>query len=519
MPTFAEYDRYDALGLANLVKTRQLTPSDLVEEAIRRIDVLNPRINAVVTTMYEQARATAKGALPDGPFTGVPFLLKDLISTYAGVPTSGGNRVLRQIPTAHDSELVRRFKAAGVVVVGKSNTPEFGLTPYTESDTLGATRNPWDLERSPGGSSGGSAAAVAAGMVPMASGGDGGGSIRIPASCCGVFGLKPSRGRMPTGPDEGEIWHGYTIEHVITRSVRDSAAMLDAVGGADVGAPYGAPPAGSFLRDVTTAPDRLRIAFTTRPLWGHTTHEDCEAGLRSTADLLRQLGHEAIEAAPTVDGESCAIAYLTIIAAEIRADVETAARAGARKVKSSDFEAATYAVALLGRALRASDYANASRLLQATSREVGRFFQEYDVLLTPTLSQPPIAIGELRPTGTELATLKAIGRLNLGWLLGALGVIKPLAAKTFDFMPYTPLFNVTGQPAMSVPLYWNGAGLPIGMQFVGRFGDESTLFRLAGQLERAQPWFDRRPAAFAENVPDRLRLDDSRPSATPIELQ
>jgi amidase len=304
--------------------------------------------------------------------------------------------------------------------------------------------------------------------------------------------MKPSRGRTPTGPDIGEIWRGFGIEHVITRSVRDSAAMLDAVGGTDLGAPYVAPPAGSFLHDVTAAPGRLRIAFTTHPFWGHTTHEDCEAGLRFAVDLLRQLGHETIEAMPAVDGESCAVAFLTIVAAEARVDIELAARAAARKVSPSDFDASTYAVGLLGRALRASDYASASRLLQATSREVARFFQQYDVLLTPTLSRPPVRLGELQPKGSELATLKAIGRLNLGWLLGALGVIKPLAAKTFDFMPYTPLFNVTGQPAMSIPLYWNRAGLPIGMQFVGRFGDEATLFRLAGQLERAQPWFDRR---------------------------
>jgi amidase len=386
------------------------------------------------------------------------------------------------------------------VVVGKSNTPEFGLTPFTESHALGAARNPWDLERTPGGSSGGSAAAVAAGLVPMASGGDGGGSIRIPASCCGVFGLKPTRGRLPTGPYDGEIWRGFHVEHVITRSVRDSAAMLDAVSGADVGAPYSAPPAGSFLRDVTTAPDRLRIAFTARPLWGHITHSDCEAGLRFVVELLRQLGHEPIEAVPPGDGEACPVAFLTILAAETRVDVELAARAGGRAVSASDFEPSTYAAALLGRSMRASDYANASRLLQATSRQVARFFQDYDVLVTPTLSRPPIPLGELRPVGTELAFLKAVGRLNLGWLLSALGVAKSLAAKAFDFIPYTPLFNVTGQPAMSMPLYWNEAGLPIGMQFVGRFGDEETLFRLAGQLERAQPWFDRRPRGLAANV-------------------
>lgn len=496
MTTFAEYHKYDGLGLAELVRAKEVTAGELVEEAIRRIEAHNPKINAVVCKMYDDARATAKGGLSGGPFTGVPFLLKDLISTYAGVPTSSGNRVLRHIPAARDSELVRRFKAAGVVIVGKTNTPEFGLTPYTESETLGTARNPWNLSRTPGGSSGGSAAAVAAGMVPLASGGDGGGSIRVPASCCGLFGLKPTRGRTPTGPDVGEIWHGLVIEHVITRSVRDSAAMLDAVSGADVGAPYAAPPAGCFLRDVTTEPGRLRIAFTAHPFWGRTTHEDCEAGLRSTVDLLRQLGHETIEAAPRVDGQACAVAFLTIVAAETRVDVELAARAATRKPSSSDFEAGTYAIGLLGRALRASDYASASRLLQATSREVARFFQQHDVLLTPTLSQPPIPIGALQPKGVELATLKVVSRLNLAWLLGALGIIEPLAAKTFDFVPYTPLFNVTGQPAMSLPLHWNRAGLPIGMQFVGRFGDEATLFRLAGQLERAQSWFDRWPIDF-----------------------
>jgi len=494
---FPEFHKYDGLGLAELVRSKEVTASELVEEAISRIESLNPRINAVVQKMYDQARSAAKVDLPDGPFRGVPFLLKDLISTVAGVPTGSGNRLLMKIPATHDSEIVRRYKMAGAIIVGKTNTPEFGLVPYTEPEALGPTRNPWDLNRTPGGSSGGSAAAVAARMVPMAGGGDGGGSIRIPASCCGLFGLKPTRGRTPTGPDIGEAWRGFTIEHVITRSVRDSAAMLDAIAGPDVGAPYYVPsPARPFLHEVTMEPGYLRIAFTAQPLFGRAVHDDCREGLEATVALLRQLGHEVIEAAPRIDGEACAIAFLAIVVAEARADVEWAAKLAKRKPRSTDFEGATYALGLLGRSMSASEYANAARFLQTTAREVGRFFEQYDVLLTPTLSQPPVLIGALKPSAAEKAMIKIVGRLNAGWFLNALGVIKPIAAKTFDFMPYTPLFNVTGQPAMSVPLHWNREGLPVGMQFVGRFGDEGTLFRLAGQLERVRPWFDLCPDGF-----------------------
>lgn len=498
MSLFAEFHRYDGLRLAELVRTRQISSIELLDEAIRRVEEHNPRINAVIHRMYDEARTIARGTLPSGPFAGVPFLLKDLSATYAGVPTSNGNRLLRTIPRLHDSEMVHRLKAAGVIIFGKTNAPEFGLYPYTEPEVFGATRNPWDLNRTPGGSSGGSGAAVAARMVPMASGGDGGGSIRIPASCCGVFGFKPTRGRTPTGPDHGEVWRGFALEHVITRSVRDSAAMLDATAGADVGAPYVLPPpARPWLDEVTTAPGRLRIAFTAHPLFGRApAHADCTQGMATTARLLEQLGHELTEAVPEVDSEACAVAFMTIVAAEARADIESAARMAQRKPALADFEAATYALGLLGKAMGASEYANAARLLQLTARSVGRFFERYDVLLTPTLAQPPVAIGALQPTAAERAVLPLIGRLNAGWLLNALGIVKPIAAKTFDFTPYTPLFNVTGQPAMSVPLYWNDVGLPIGMHFVGRFGDEATLFRLAGQLEQAQPWFDRAPAGF-----------------------
>ena len=497
MTVFPEYETFDGLGLAGLVRRGDISPLELIEAAIGRIESRNPRINAVVRKMYDQARAAASRALPAGAFTGVPFLLKDLTSTYEGVPTGSGTRLLQHIPAARDSEIVRRYKAAGVVIAGKTNTPEFGLVPYTEPEVHGPTHNPWDLARTAGGSSGGSAAAVAARMTPLAGGGDGGGSIRVPAACCGVFGLKPSRGRTPTGPDQGEHWRGFACEHVITRSVRDSAAMLDAIAGADVGAPYAAPPqAHPFLDEVTTDPGRLRIAFTSRPLVGQTVHADCVTGLEATARLLEGLGHEVVEAAPQVDREAFSIALLTIIAAEARADIEWAAQEAKRAPAFGHFEATTYGLGLLGKVLRASDYASAARYLQSAARTIGRFFEPYDVLLTPTLSRPPVPTGTLQPSASQLAQIKLVGRLNAGWLLQTMGVFKPLAVQTFDFIPYTPVFNVTGQPAMSVPLCWNDAGLPIGMHFVGRFGDEATLFRLAGQLERARPWTDRVPAGL-----------------------
>ena len=496
MAGFTEYDAHDGLGLAELVRRKEVTPADLLDAAVSRIEAGNPTLNAVVHRMYDEARAALAAGLPEGPFRGVPFLLKDLGSKYGGVPTGSGNRLLRDVPAPRDSEIVRRYKTAGVLILGKTNTPEFGLVPFTEPEVAGPTRNPWDLGRTPGGSSGGSAAAVAARMVPLAGGGDGGGSIRIPASCCGVFGLKPTRGRTPTGPDMGEVWRGFAQEHVLTRSVRDSAAMLDAIAGADVGAPYAAPPqARPFLAETRTEPGRLRVAFTTEPFLGHAVHADCVQGLRDTVRLLGELGHEVVEAAPRIEREPFAVAFLTIVVAEARAEIEWAAGQARRRPAAGDFEPATWGLGLLGRALAASDYANASRVLQLAAREIGGFFERHDVLLTPTLAEPPVPIGSLQPSRGERALLRVIGRLHAGWALRAMGMIRQLAAEVFDFIPYTPVFNVTGQPAMSVPLCWNAAGLPIGMHLVGRFGDEATLFRLAGQLERARPWSARAPAA------------------------
>ena len=498
MSGFAEYREYDGLGLAELVRAGDVSAADLAEEAIARIEARNPRVNAVIRPLFAEARAAAAAPLPAGPFAGVPLLLKDLICTVQGVPTSCGTRILREVPQSADSEMVRRYRAAGFVFAGKTNLPEFGLLPYTEPEAFGPTNNPWDLGRTAGGSSGGSAAAVAAGMVPIASGGDGGGSLRIPASCCGLFGLKPSRARTPTGPAFGELWRGFVQEHALTRSVRDSAAVLDAVAGPDVGAPYWAPPAARpFLGEVTTEPGRLRVAFTAQPLMGHDVHPDCRAGLEATARLLEELGHEVVEAAPPVERESFSLAFVLVLAGETRDAVAAAASAAGRKLSYADFETGTSAMALLGQAYSAGDFAAALNTLQLASRRIAGFFEEYDVLLTPTLAQPPVSTGSLQPTESERRQVALVGRLNAAWLLKLMGVVRPLADKTFDFMPYTAVFNVTGQPAMSVPLHWNAEGLPIGMQFAARFGDEATLFRLAGQLERARPWFDRVPPAFA----------------------
>jgi amidase len=493
MGGFADFARFDGLGLAELARRGEVAPIELVEEAIARIEALNPALNAVVLKLYDSARAAARGTL-SGPFAGVPFLIKDLAVTVAGTPTSEGNRRLSQIVREADNELVARYRRAGLIFVGKTNVPEFGLAPVTESEALGPCRNPWDPTRTCGGSSGGSAAAVAARMAPFAHASDGGGSIRIPASCCGLVGLKPTRGRTPFGPIEGEAWRGFTVSHAVTRSVRDCAALLDATQGADVGAPYEiAPPARPYLEEVAAPPGRLRVAFTVAPLLAESVHGDCVAGVEATAALLAELGHDVVEAAPPLDREPLIDAFMTIIAAETGADIERMAELVGRPLGPGDFEAATYAMGLLGRSWSASDYAGAAGYLQRWGRRIGAFFAGYDILLTPTLAQLPVPLGALKPTPIENAILAAIGRLRAGGLFRASGLAVQLVKKPLSFMPYTPLFNVTGQPAMSLPLYWNAAGLPIGVQFVARMGDEATLFRLAGQLEQARPWFDRAP--------------------------
>ena len=492
----------DSLALAELVRTRQVSPRELVDAAIARIEQLNPTLNAVVHPMFDQARRIADAPLSDpaAPFAGVPFLIKDLLTAYAGEPMASGSKLYAGWRPDHDSEVMRRYRRAGVIVLGKTNTPEFGLTPYTEPKAKGIARNPWNVERTTGGSSGGSAAAVASGMVTMAGGGDGGGSIRIPASCCGIFGFKPSRGRVPTGPDDGEIWGGAVTEGVLTRSVRDSAAMLDAIHGDDTGAPYAAPSrARPFLDEVTSEPSRLRIAFTDAPMLGHEIHADCRAAVRDAARLLESLGHHVEERAPSVDRDAFNQAFITIVCGEVVADLRDAAVRLRRAATRDDVEVATWGLAMIGGSISAGDYASAQRYLQRAARTLAGFFQDYDLLLTPTLGSPPVRHGALQPKPAEERLLKVLGALGAGGLMTRLGAVEQAAAKIFDFMPYPPLFNTSGQPAMSVPLFWNGEGLPVGIQLAGRFGDDATLFRVAGQLERVRPWAERWPGVSATN--------------------
>jgi amidase len=463
----------DALAQADLVRAGDVSPRELVESTIDGIERVNPRLNCVIAPLYEQALAAASAELPDGTFRGVPFLLKDLIATYAGAPMTEGSKLLAGYSPDRDSELVRRLKSSGLVIVAKTNTPEFGILGTTEPKLFGPTRNPWDTSRTAGGSSGGSAAAVAAAIVPMAHANDGGGSIRIPASCCGVFGFKPTRARNPLGPDHGDLISGLVAEHAVTRSVRDSAALLDATAGPDHGDPYWSPPArGPFLAEVQRAPGALRVAFSSDSPTTTPVHHDCVEAVRDAAVLCEELGHRVEEAKPPLNPQLLAEVFDIVWSSGIAASIEGWGRKLSRAVEEGDVEPLTWAVYQRGKEKSAAAYLLAVGELQRMTRSIARFHDDYDLWLTPTVSSPPIPLGQFDSV--------AENRLR-GYERDA------------EFCPFTPLQNFTGQPAMSVPLWWNGDGLPVGVQFAARFGDEATLFRLAGQLERARPWTERRP--------------------------
>lgn len=462
----------DALDQAALVARGEAKPVELVDAAIQRIEALNPQLNAVVTEMFEFAHDAALGALADGPFTGVPYVLKDLAVEYAGVRFTEGSRFLRDNVSTHDQELVVRLKRAGLLVVGKTNTCEFGMRPTCEPVLFGATRNPWDPSRTPGGSSGGSAAAVAAGMVPMGYGNDAGGSIRFPASCCGLFGLKPTRARLPLGPEYGDIFSGLAVEHALTRSVRDSAALLDATAGPDLGDPYVAPaPERPFLEEVAADAGRLRIAFCPGPFGPDGIHADCAAAVHDAAALCESLGHEVSEAIPqALMRAELGEAIGTVYGGAVAWIVDYWVHKLGREPADDELEPLTREYWQAGRAVSAGQYLLAVQELQRASRHVARFLTDYDVWLTPTLAQPPLTIADPDADPADVARREA----------------------AFVATP-TGVANITGNPAMSVPLYRGHDDLPIGVDFLGRFGDEATLLRLASQLEQARPWAHRRP--------------------------
>jgi amidase/6-aminohexanoate-cyclic-dimer hydrolase len=414
-----------------------------------------------------------RAGLPAGPLAGVPYLMKDLYAWQRGARIGNGSRLYDGFVADHDFTLVERYKAAGLVILGRTNTPEFGLNAATEPVANGPTRNPWNLERSSGGSSGGAAAAVAAGMVPAAHGTDGGGSIRIPAANCGLFGLKPNRGRNPAGPDVGEGWSGLACGHALTRSVRDSAALLDATSGPSPGDPYWAPPpARPFLQEVGTKPGKLRIALKKKTLPGTPVHPECVKGVEAAARLCEELGHRVEEAMPDFDFVGLRWAMGVIISANLRNGLDARLDILKRTQKEDDVERITALWAEQGRRHTARDYARALVIVHGVGRRFGEFFRKYDVLLSPTVAEPPLPLGSTDMMSNDLDAYNE---------------------RLFRLIPFTPQFNVSGGPAASIPLYWTPDGLPVGIQFGADFGNEAVLFRLAAQLEQAQPWKDKRP--------------------------
>ncbi|MBA4287167.1 MAG: amidase [Xanthomonadaceae bacterium] len=489
-PVFKEYLQYDATGLAALIAAREVSASEVLDAALARLEAVNPQINAFCTPMIDAARTRAAGPL-SGPFAGVPFLIKDIAQHVKGVPTSAGTGVLKDWCPGVSSEIVLRFERAGLVSFGKTTLPELALKGCTESRLWGPTRNPWKLDRTPGGSSGGAAAAVAAGIVPAASASDGGGSIRIPASYCGLFGLRPGRGRVPPGPTHDEFWEGASSEHALTRTVRDSAGLLDAIHGADQGSPFRiAAPERPYADEVGRDPGRLRIGFSTASPINQPVDPDYVRAVHDTAKLLESLGHHVEEARPAIDGMALARCYLTMYYGQTAAAVDHAcALTGASE---ADFELETRALALFGRSLTAGEYVARRQEWNGFMRALGDFHQRYDLYLVPSAAQAPALIGSQDLPLAEQIGIRAVLKLGLGRQVLKSGLIDRIAGKSLGRVPFTQLSNLTFTPSMSVPLHMDRDGLPIGMQFVAASGGEGLLIRLASQLEAAAPWAGRR---------------------------
>lgn len=490
---FEEYRRLDGLGLAELVGKGEVTASELLELAIARAEAVNPALNAIIIPMYELARERAQSTL-SGPFAGVPFLTKDLYQEFAGVATTYGCKAWKtsgHTATQH-AEITRRWLEAGTVIFGRTNTPEFGAKAITEPEAWGATRNPWHTDHVPGGSSGGSAAAVAAGIVPMAGANDGGGSIRIPAGHCGLFGLKPGRGRTPWGPLGNEVLQGAAINHVLTRSVRDSAAMLDATHGPETGSFYVIqPPERPYLEEVGRDPGRLRIAFSTRSPVGTEVDAEAVAAVENTVRLLRSLGHEVEEGEPPVDGVQLGKDFVMMWFANVATTVDAIkAETGCG---NDGFEADTVVMAEFGRTVRANEYVASVLRWNEYSRQLSDFHQRYHLWLSPTMARPPARVGEVATPAWQQKAASALVKLRLSGAMLKTGIIEEMVRENLQWVPYTQLGNLTGTPGMSVPLHWTAEGLPLGVQFLAPPQGEAMLIRLAAQLEQAQPWADRIP--------------------------
>jgi amidase len=469
---FDEYRKCDAVALAALMAKGEVTAKEILDVAIARAEAINPAINAIVRTQIPRARAAIKAGLPDGPLRGVPFLIKDLAVFDKGVPAGYGSGLYTDFVPDHDSAYTARCKRAGLVIMGRSMTPELGLSPSTESRQYGACHNPWNLAYSPGGSSGGAAAAVSAGILPLAHATDGGGSIRIPAAHCGLFGLKPSRGRVSYAPDAGEGWGGLAVTHAVSRSVRDSALLLDLTSGPEPGDPYAAPtPERPFAEEVGRPPGRLKIAMMRQDHRGAPLHGECLQAVENAAKLCESLGHIVEEANLDIDLAQLRPRNQVLLAANVTRALLMRWQALKREPRPEDVEAVTWSVFKRGRAVTGPEYVRATAAVHMAGRKFAAFLASYDMIMTTTLPAPPPLLGYLDME--DVATF---------------------TARVADYLSVTPLYNATGTPAMSVPLHWTADGLPVGVHFGGRYGEEATLFRLAAQLEQAQPWFDHVPA-------------------------
>ena len=473
----SELAELDATGCAALVRAGEVTPLELVDAAIDRAEQVDGTLNAIVTEMYDRARETARSHPGTGVFAGMPFLVKDFLAEVEGVRFTEASAFLGDYVPGEDSELVRRLRAAGLVFIGKTNTPELAIGPTTEPRRFGPTRNPWDPTRTPGGSSGGSAAAVSARVVPMAHGNDAGGSIRIPASCCGLVGLKPSRGRVSLGPHYGDMLSGLVSELGVTRTVRDTAGLLDAVAGPALGEPYfPAPPPRSFTAEVARPPGTLTIGFSAETPLGDAIDPECERAVRDAAARCESLGHRVEEARPEYDAPALWTKFTSVLAAGAAWAIADWERRIGRAATPDDIEPFVWAFAERGRALGADGYLLAVQDMQRAVRDLGAFFGRFDLWLTSTLGQPPVELGTLVYRGGDPFELRR---------------------RSARFSPYTWISNASGQPAISLPLHWTPSGLPVGVHFVARWGEEATLIRLAAQLERACPWADRHPGVCA----------------------
>lgn len=472
-----DYTAYDATGLAELVATGELTPDMLLDEALRQVAACNPAINAVVLIQEEKARAAIQAGLPEGPFSGVPFLLKDLGCEAIDFPSHNGSRLLANTTYSKDSATYERIRATGVVTFGRTTSPEGGIGPATESSVYGGpTRNPWDLGRTSGGSSGGAGAVVAAGIVPAAHGSDGGGSVRIPASCCGLYGFKPTRARLPDGPYVGEGWAGMAIDGFLTRSVRDTAVFLDACQGADLGAPYWAPPlTQGFRAAMARPPRRLRVAMCDTTLTGEPIHPDCRDAVHAAARLLESLGHNVEPACPMADTKGMMRAWTKIVACGTALSVRNTLAARGRPLSPGEIENVTLGAIAYADTLSGADYLESVGKIHSYGREMAAFFTGWDMLLTATLAEPPAQVGRFdHSTGDYVNYRTGPGMV-------------------FDYSPFCAAFNASGQPAASLPLYWSADGLPVGVHLAAPFGADEELIALSAELEAVSRWADRRP--------------------------